>query len=214
MVTRVETLHPVEVRVLGALIEKDITTPEYYPLTVNSLQNACNQKSSRDPVVQFDERTVEQALETLKNKHLVVRISGAGHRVEKFAHRLGEMLNLGRREMALLCVLMLRGPQTVGELRGRTERMHDFTDLEEVERVLETLEKSELVARASRGRWVQLLGGAVEVERQSAPRSPPRTSPLEERVATPRTRDRRKVEAAARGKARRKVRVIRFSYEQ
>src|ERR1700689_2577185 len=152
MVTRVEPLHAVEVRVLGALIEKDITTPEYYPLTVNSLQNACNQKSSRDPVVQFDEQTVEQALELLKNKHLVVRISGAGHRVEKFGHRLGETLNLGRREMALLCVLMLRGPQTVGELRGRTERMHDFNDLDEVERVLETLEKSELVAKASRGR--------------------------------------------------------------
>ena len=180
MVTRVETLHAVEVRVLGALIEKDITTPEYYPLTVNSLQNACNQKSSRDPVVQFDEQTVEQALETLKNKHLVVRISGAGHRVEKWAHRLGEMLNLGRREMALLCVLMLRGPQTVGELRGRTERMHEFTDLEEVERVLETLEGRELVARASRGRWAQLLGGAVEVE-DSQPVAVVRT-PLEERV--------------------------------
>lgn len=181
MVTSVETLHPVEIRVLGALIEKDITTPEYYPLTVNSLQNACNQKSSRDPVVQFDEQTVEQALETLKNKHLVVRISGAGHRVEKWAHRLGETLNLGRREMALLCVLMLRGPQTVGELRGRTERMHEFNDLDEVERVLETLEKSALVARASRGRWVQLLGGAVEVE-DSQPAVIART-PLEERVA-------------------------------
>lgn len=181
MVTRVEPLHAVEVRVLGALIEKDITTPEYYPLTVNSLQNACNQKSSRDPVVQFDEQTVEQALELLKNKHLVVRISGAGHRVEKFGHRLGETLNLGRREMALLCVLMLRGPQTVGELRGRTERMHEFTDLEEVERVLETLETRELVARASRGRWVQLLGGVVEVE-DNQPVSVART-PLEERVA-------------------------------
>jgi hypothetical protein len=181
MVTSVETLHPVEIRVLGALIEKDITTPEYYPLTVNSLQNACNQKSSRDPVVQFDERTVEQALETLQNKHLVVRISGAGHRVEKFAHRLGEVLNLGRREMALLCVLMLRGAQTVGELRGRTERMHDFTDLEECERVLETLERSEFVARASRGRWVQLLGGAVEVE-DSQPVAVAHT-PLEQRVA-------------------------------
>ncbi len=182
MVTSVEPLHPVEIRVLGALIEKDITTPEYYPLTVNSLQNACNQKSSRDPVVQFDEQTVEQALELLKTKHLVVRVSGAGHRVEKFAHRLGETLNLGRREMALLCVLMLRGPQTVGELRGRTERMHDFNDLDEVERVLETLEKSELVARASRGRWVQLLGGAVEID-DSQPVAVVRT-PLEERVAT------------------------------
>ncbi len=181
MVTRVELLHPVEIRVLGALIEKDIITPEYYPLTVNSLQNACNQKSSRDPVVQYDEQTVEQALELLKSKHLVVRVSGAGHRVEKFAHRLGEVLNLGRREMALLCVLMLRGAQTVGELRGRTERMHDFTDLEECERVLETLERSELVARASRGRWVQLLGGTLEVE-DSQPEAAPRSS-LEARVA-------------------------------
>jgi uncharacterized protein len=180
----VELLHAVEVRVLGALIEKDITTPEYYPLTVNSLQNACNQKSSRDPVVQYDEDTVEQALELLRNKRLVIRISGAGHRVEKFGHRLGETLNLGRREMALLCVLMLRGPQTVGELRGRTERMHDFTDLEEVERVLETLEKRDpeaLVARASRGRWVHLLGGPVELD-DYAPVAVVRT-PLEERVA-------------------------------
>jgi len=133
-------------------------------------------------VVQYEERTVEQALELLKTKHLVVRISGAGHRVEKFGHRLGETLNLGRREMALLCVLMLRGPQTVGELRGRTERMHDFADLEEVERVLETLEKSALVARASRGRWVQLLGGVVEVE-DSQPAAVART-PLEERVTS------------------------------
>ena len=181
MVTRVDRLHPVEVRVLGALIEKDIATPEYYPLTVNALQNACNQKSSRDPVVQYDEQTVEQALELLKNKQLVTRISGAGHRVEKFGHRLGETLNLGRREMALLCVLMLRGPQTVGELRGRTERMHEFNDLDEVERVLEILEKNELVARASRGRWVQLLGGPVEID-DSQP-APVARTPLEERVA-------------------------------
>ena len=90
-------------------------------------------------MVHYDESTVSQALELLQNKGLAVRISGAGHRVEKFGHRLGEKLNLGRRELALLCVLMLRGPQTVGELRGRTERMHDFADLDEVERVLETL---------------------------------------------------------------------------
>ena len=111
---------------LGALLEKDLTTPEYYPLTVNALVNACNQKSSRDPVVQYDESTVEQALELLRNKHLAMRVSGTGHRVEKYGHRLGETVNLGRRETALLCVLMLRGPQTVGELRGRTERMHEF----------------------------------------------------------------------------------------
>ncbi len=161
MLTEVETLHPIEVRVLGALLEKDIATPEYYPLTVNSLQNACNQKSSREPVVSYDETTVQQALELLKNKGFVIRISGAGHRVEKYGHRLGEKLNLGRRELALLCVLMLRGPQTTGELRGRTERMHDFADVDEVERVLESLASlaEPLVARAPRGRWVQLLGG-------------------------------------------------------
>ena len=137
--TGVEALHPTEVRVLGALVEKEITTPEYYPLTLNALVNACNQKSSREPVVNYGEDTVSQALTLLRNKGLGVRITGAGHRVEKHGHTLGEKLNLGRREMALLCVLMLRGPQTVGELRGRTERMHDFGDLEEVERCLEAL---------------------------------------------------------------------------
>src|SRR5580693_358935 len=188
MLTEVETLHPVlcpeEVRVLGALLEKDIATPEYYPLTVNSLQNACNQKSSREPVVHYDEDTVVQALELLKNKALAVRISGAGHRVEKWSHRLGEKLNLGRRELALLCVLMLRGPQTVGELRGRTERMHDFADMEEVEHVLHSLQSREpdaLVAPLARGRWVQLLGGAYEDSAAPETAGSART-PLEDRV--------------------------------
>jgi uncharacterized protein YceH (UPF0502 family) len=160
-----ETLSPSEVRVLGALLEKDMTTPEYYPLTLHSLQAACNQKSNRDPVVNYDEDAVSRALELAQDKGLVVRVTGAGHRVEKFGHRLGEKLNLGRRELALLCVLMLRGPQTVGELRGRTERMHDFTDLEEVERCLELLATREphpLAARTSRGRWTQLFGGSVD----------------------------------------------------
>ena len=162
-----DILHPVELRVLGALLEKDIATPEYYPLTLNSLQNACNQKSSRDPVVTYDEDTVAQALDLLKSKQLVMRVSGAGHRVEKFGHRLGEKLNLGRRELALLAVLMLRGPQTVGELRGRTERMHDFADLDEVEHVLDTLQRHEpdpLVAPAGRGRWMHLFGGPVDAD--------------------------------------------------
>jgi uncharacterized protein YceH (UPF0502 family) len=183
----VETLHPVEVRVLGALLEKDLVTPEYYPLTVNSLQNACNQKSSREPLVNYDETTVQQALELLKNKGLAVRISGAGHRVEKFGHRLGEKLNLGRRELALLCVLMLRGPQTVGELRTRTERMHEFNDLEEVERVLESLaslQPDSLVARASRGRWTHLFSGEVDVPEPENPAVPVRHSELEARVET------------------------------
>ena len=168
---------------LGALLEKDIATPEYYPLTLNSLQNACNQKSSRDPVVNYDEDTVAQALELLQNRGLVTRISGAGHRVEKFSHRLGEKLNLGRRELALLCVLMLRGPQTVGELRGRTERMHDFADMDEVERVLESLGERNLVAPASRGRWAQVFSGPAEVDAEipAAPAAP--RSALEDRVA-------------------------------
>ena len=157
-----ETLHPTEVRVLGCLLEKDLTTPEYYPLTLNALVNACNQKSSRNPVVHYEESTVMQALALLREKNLVTRLSGAGHRVEKYGHRLGDLLNLGRRELALLCVLMLRGPQTVGELRGRTERMHSFSDLAEVEHVLESLAAAEpdpLVAPMARGRWAQLWSG-------------------------------------------------------
>jgi uncharacterized protein YceH (UPF0502 family) len=170
------TLHPVEVRVLGALLEKDITTPEYYPLTVNALVNACNQKSNRDPMVNYDKDTVLGALDTLRDKHLALKISGAGHRVEKYGHRLGETLNLGRRELAVLCVLMLRGAQTVGELRGRTERMHDFVDLDEVEHVLESLATrvpDPLAVRAARGRWAHLLSGepeeSAEAERPSTP---------------------------------------------
>ena len=183
-----EILQPSEVRVLGALLEKDITTPEYYPLTLNALQNACNQKSSREPIVNYGEETVLQALEVLQHKGMVLRISGAGHRVEKWSHRLGEVLNLGRRELALLCVLMLRGPQTVGELRGRTERMHEFADMEEVERVLEALadrEAQSLVARAARGRWAQLLGGPPQETADSpvAPAPVPTNSRLEERVS-------------------------------
>jgi len=178
----VEPLHSIEVRVLGSLLEKDLTTPEYYPLTLNALQNACNQKSSREPVVSYDETTVAQGLELLRQKQLVLKVSGAGHRVEKYAHRLGETLNLGRRELALLAVLMLRGPQTVGELRGRTERMHPFAELDEVEHVLQSLaahEPEPLVAAASRGRWRHLWGSEPEEEPES---STPRPT-LEGRVA-------------------------------
>lgn len=173
---------------LGSLLEKDLTTPEYYPLTLSALQNACNQKSSREPVVSYDETTVEQGLELLRQKHLVLKVTGAGHRVEKYAHRLGESLNLGRRELAILCVLMLRGPQTIGELRSRTERMHPFADMEEVEHVLESLaahEPDALVAPAGRGRWRHLWSSgeesaAVEAQPES---SSPRMS-LEQRIAS------------------------------
>jgi uncharacterized protein len=141
-------------------------------------------------VVSYGEETVIQALESLKSKGLAVRITGAGHRVEKWSHKLGEALNLGRRELAILCVLMLRGPQTVGELRGRTERMHDFADLEEVERVVESLatrEPEPLTARASRGRWAQTLGEMpaekLEDEAEEKPHSWAPAPALEERVA-------------------------------
>ena len=181
-----EPLHPIEVRVLGSLLEKDLTTPEYYPLTLNALQNACNQKSSREPIVNYDETTVAQGVELLRQKHLVMKVSGAGHRVEKYAHRLGETLNLGRRELALLAVLMLRGPQTVGELRGRTERMHPFNDMEETERVLETLaarEPDPLVAPASRGRWRHLWDGGTSHDDEEPDREPATSrSTLESRL--------------------------------
>lgn len=174
---------------LGALLEKDLTTPEYYPLTLNALQNACNQKSSREPVTAFDEATVSQALETLRHRGLATKVTGAGHRVEKYGHRLGESMNLGRRELALLGVLMLRGAQTVGELRGRTERMHEFSDMDEVERVLGALAAREpaLVAPAARGRWVHLWHEPSESPEpaQSAPSSglAQRVDALEQEVA-------------------------------
>jgi len=183
-----EPLHPVEIRVLGSLLEKEVTTPEYYPLTLNALVNACNQKSSRDPVVNYEEEVVQQALALLRHKGLAVRISGAGHRVEKYGHSLGERLNLGRRESAVLCVLMLRGPQTAGELRGRTERMYEFTEIADVEHCLESLAQrtpEPLVASMPRGRWCHLLGGVpdpaqevVESRTQGAA-----ASGLEQRVA-------------------------------
>src|SRR5215212_4819648 len=114
-----ETLNPVEVRVLGSLIEKEVTTPEYYPLSLNALTNACNQISNRDPVVSLDEKTVVRAIESLREKQLVWMVTGSG-RVPKYEHRLTGALNLAAQEVAVLCVLMLRGPQTTGEIRGRT----------------------------------------------------------------------------------------------
>jgi len=182
-----EPLHPVEIRVLGALLEKEVTTPEYYPLTLNALVNACNQKSSRDPVVNYEEEVVQQALALLRHKGVATRISGAGHRVEKYAHSLGERLNLGRRESAVLCVLMLRGPQTAGELRGRTERMYEFTEIADVEHCLESLaERSPepLVAAMPRGRWCHLLGGVPDPAQETAePRGAGAASGIEQRVA-------------------------------
>src|SRR3954468_7288536 len=124
-------LSPVEARVVGALMEKESTTPDYYPLSLNALINACNQKSNREPVMDLDENTVRDALLSLQDKRLAGPASGADSRVTKYEHRL-ETFNFSRREAAVLCVLLLRGPQTPGELRGRTERMYRFEDLEQV----------------------------------------------------------------------------------
>ena len=161
-----------EIRVLGALMEKEIATPEYYPLSLNALVNACNQKSNRDPVVNYDEDTVETALAGLRSKGVAVRISGPDMRVPKHGHRLSEVLNLGRRESAVLCVLLLRGPQTVGELRGRTERLYPFDDLEAVEACLTRLaewQPQPLVTRLPRQagfketRYAHLLAGEPQL---------------------------------------------------
>jgi uncharacterized protein len=132
-------LTEIETRVLGALIEKDITTPDYYPLSLNALVNACNQKNNRDPVMTLDESAVRDALATLQEKRLAGPASGADSRVTKFEHRLQEAFNFDRREIAIICVLLLRGPQTPGELRSRTDRMYRFEALEDVVSTLDRL---------------------------------------------------------------------------
>jgi hypothetical protein len=163
-------LDEIEVRVLGSLLEKEITTPDYYPLSLNALINACNQKSNRDPVMALDESAVRQALDSLNEKSLASQATSADSRVTKYAHRLQEVFNFDRGEMAALCVLLLRGPQTPGELRGRTERMYKFDDLGVVESALHRLMKREppLVKKLARqpgtkeSRYAHLLAGDVE----------------------------------------------------
>jgi len=164
-------LNHVEARILGALIEKDITTPDYYPLSLNALINACNQKSNRDPVMNLGEEAVRDALLVLNEKGLAGPVSSADSRVPKYEHRLQEAFNLPRAETAVLCVLLLRGPQTPGELRGRTERMHHFEELSDVLSALQRLIQREpgLVKMLPRQpgtketRYVHLLSGDVEI---------------------------------------------------
>ena len=163
-------LTEIEIRVLGALIEKDITTPDYYPLSLNALVNACNQKNNRDPVMNVGEEAVRQALYGLQEKRLAGPTSSADSRVTKYEHRLQEVFNFSRSEIAIMCVLFLRGPQTPGELRGRTERMHRFEALDEVQSTLQRLMQREppLVKMLPRqpgtkeARYVHLLAGDVE----------------------------------------------------
>ena len=163
-------LNEVECRVLGSLLEKEITTPEYYPLSLNALLNACNQKSNREPIMNLDEAAVREALHSLEGQSLVRSVSPADSRVTKYEHRLQEAYNFYRHETAILCLLLLRGPQTPGELRGRSERMHSFEDLNAVQSSLQHLMKREppLVKALSRQpgtketRYVHLLSGDVE----------------------------------------------------
>jgi uncharacterized protein YceH (UPF0502 family) len=173
------TFNENEVRVLGSLIEKELTTPEYYPLSLNSLTNACNQKSNRDPVMALTEEDVVRALDSLRFKQLVV-LSAEGGRVPKYRHLLAEKLGLMPAELAIVCELLLRGPQTVGELRTRGERMHPFGDLAAVEEVLQELMVREkpLVALMPRqpgrkeGRYAQLFSGMPQCVEESSEARP------------------------------------------
>jgi uncharacterized protein YceH (UPF0502 family) len=182
-------LTPVEARVLGALIEKDATTPDYYPLSLNSLVNACNQKSNRDPAMTLDESAVRDALESLHDKALAGPAGGADSRVTKYEHRIYEALKLGRRDVAVICELLLRGPQTPGELRGRAERIHPFEGIEDVLSTLQHLMQREppLVVMLPRqpgtkeSRYAHLLSGQVAAAESH--------EPVQQGVATERSSD-------------------------
>jgi uncharacterized protein len=154
-------LDPVELRVLGCLIEKQRTTPDQYPLSLNSLRLAANQTTSRDPVTDYDETAIRAALDRLGNRNWTRLASGPGSRTAKFRHLLDEALHLTPSQLALLAVLMLRGPQTAAELRLRSERLYPFASVEDVEAALLALAERELVAEGARHRWTQLLGSTA-----------------------------------------------------
>jgi uncharacterized protein len=179
------TFSDIEVRVLGALVEKQVTTPEYYPLTLNSLTLACNQKNNRNPVTNYSENEVAHALETLREKNLTYVYHGSTSRVPKYKHVMPEVMHLSPPETALMCVLMLRGPQTVGEMRGNAARLHEFSGLEEVEETLNSLisrEPESLVVRLSRqpgqkeARVAHLLSGPPSEDVMSGATVPRATS--------------------------------------
>jgi uncharacterized protein YceH (UPF0502 family) len=183
---------PVEIRVLGCLIEKQRTTPDVYPLSLNSLRLACNQATNRDPVVEYDEPTIRTALDGLARRGWARLASGPGSRAVKFRHLFDEALGLGEPEISLLAVLMLRGPQTPGELKTRTERLWRFGDRDDLERTLSALAERELVVRLPRRpgqkeeRYAQLLGDEAEeapVAAAPAPAGEDRLTALERTVA-------------------------------
>lgn len=169
-------LNEVEARIVGCLIEKEATTPEYYPLTLNALINACNQKSNRFPIVDYDEKTVTQALEDLREKNIVYVFYGSTSRVPKYKHILPKLLEIDLHEVAILCVLMLRGFQTIGELRERTSRIYEFESLDEVHQTLEELKKRDepLIVELPKqpgqkeARYAHLLSGEISAEAMAA----------------------------------------------
>ena len=185
-------LTDIEIRVLGSLVEKQVTTPEYYPLTLNALTAACNQKNNRNPVTSYSENEVAHALETLREKNLTYVFHGSTSRVPKYKHVMPEVMHLKPAELALMCVLMLRGPQTTGELRGNAARLHEFSGLEEVDETINSLithDPEPLAVRLPRqagqkeARFAHLLSGEVTLEEQSLEQTPLRTRGREERVA-------------------------------
>jgi len=193
-------LNPVEVRVLGSLIEKQITTPEYYPLTLNSLTAACNQKNNRNPITSLAESEVDEALYSLRDKNLAYVFHGSTSRVPKYKHVAPEVLHLTPPELAAMCVLMLSGPQTVGEIRTRGYRLYEFSGLDEVDETLRALKTKDepMVVSLPRqpgqkeARFAHLLSGEPEIEISEAtaerhPRrahDPDRVTKLEEQVQT------------------------------
>ena len=175
-----EALSPLEVRILGCLLEKQHATPEYYPLTLNALTAACNQTTNREPVMALEEAEVSAGLESLRQKRLVWVVAAAGSRATKYEQKLSEALNLAVQEVAALTVLLLRGPQTPGEIRGRSGRLYPFADLAEAEAALDSLAGAEppLAAKLPRqpgtkeSRYAQLLGGPVAAETPNHPAQP------------------------------------------
>ncbi|MEQ2006810.1 MAG: DUF480 domain-containing protein [Limisphaerales bacterium] len=186
------TLSPEETRILGCLIEKERTTPDQYPLSLHGVTTACNQSTNRDPVVSYTEPMVALGLDDLRGRKLVTQSWGAGSRVQKYRHNLLDVFELNPREVALLCVLLLRGPQTLGELRIRTERMHAFASIAEVEETLQGLALlSEPLVRLlphqpgqKEQRYAQLLSGEPALEQLSSPESRPAAAPTPTRVET------------------------------
>ena len=183
-------LNATETRVLGSLIEKQLTTPEYYPLTLNALIAACNQKSNRDPVVSYDENAITGALDSLREKNLVYVFYGSNSRVVKYKHMFPNVFELEASEVAVMAVLMLRGPQTVGELRERTGRMHDFAGMGEVQETLDNLTrrdeplaiKLERQAGQKDARYAHLLSGEIDIASLSVARERPTGGGQTERI--------------------------------